>query len=99
MDVVYEPVADNQDLTTSSLRPRCAHQVLDKTLPRFSYVHTTSYKTSLRSYHVLAVPNTSSVGSFHVRARFLSRPPRFINFVLIDSFPQALAFASIVLKC
>ena len=42
----------------------------------------------LRSYHVLAVPNTSSVGSYHVHARFLSCPPRFINFVLIDSFPQ-----------
>ena len=39
MDVVYEPVAD-QDLSTSSLRPRCVHQVLDKPLPFFSYVHT-----------------------------------------------------------
>ena len=93
MDVVYEPVADHQDLTTFSLRPRCVHQVLDRTLPRFSYAHTASYKTSLRSYHVLAVPNTSSVGSYHVHARFLSRPPRFINFVLTDFFPSS------ILKC
>ena len=49
MDVVYEPnVADHQDLTTSSLRPRCAHKVLDKTIPRFSYVHISSRWATLR---------------------------------------------------
>ena len=39
MDVVYEPVADHQDLTTSSLCQRCIHQVHDKTIPCF-YVYT-----------------------------------------------------------
>ena len=47
----------------------------------------------LRSYHVLAVPNTSLVGSYHVHTRFELRPPRFINFVLIVPYPQAIAFA------
>ena len=46
------------------------------------------------------VSNASSVamGFYHSHTRFLPRPARLINFVSIDSFPQAIASASIISK-
>ena len=86
MDVVYEPVADHQNLTTSSLRPRCVHQVLDKTLPRFSYVHTTSVLEDFTAF--LSRPCSSQ----HVLSRFLPRSRQVLImsslFYLEDLWPR-----------
>ena len=95
MQICCRPSRPRYASTTSTLRPRYVHQVLDRTIPRFLDVLTASQKTALRSYHVLAVPNTSLVGSYHVHTRFELRPPRFINFVLIVPYPQAIVFAFI----
>ena len=99
MDVVYMYLLHT--LNTSlrlhvHVRPRYVHQVLDKAIPRFLYVHNVSYKTGLRSYHVLAIHNTVSVGSYQVHIRFLQRPSRFIYSVLTDTSPQAKACVSII---
>ena len=74
---------------SSSLRPRYVH-----TIPRFS----------VRPYHVLedwtaflSRPWGSShvlSSSYHVHITFLPRPPRFINFDLIDTYPEAIARTS-----
>ena len=78
MQICCRPSRPRYASTTSSLRPRYVHQVLDKTIPRFLYVLTASKKTALRSYHVLAVPNTSVVGSYHVHTRFELRERRLL---------------------
>ena len=50
------------------------------TLNLIASVPDPSILTSLRSHHVLAVPNTSSVGNW-----FLPLPPRLINLVLASN--------------
>ena len=86
-------VADHQDLATLQLRPRYVLATSIKFSTRPYHASCTSIPRPRRlhcvSYHVVAVPNTSLVGSYQVHTKFELRPPRFI-FVLIVPYPQLL---------